>query len=125
MEWVRFQFAAYEVSCRVRIGSVEILRASTARFTPGQDLDSRVTLTRMISAIQPEPGYEIRVPRLAALIGARKLGRVSSVRRLSHPRFAESEVWASLRDDVRRGVGVTIIEKASVALVVPSANRQS
>jgi hypothetical protein len=76
---VRFQFAAYGVSCRVRIGSVEILRASAARFTPGQDHDSRIKLTRMISAIQPEPGYEIRVPRLASLIRARKLGRVRTV----------------------------------------------
>src|SRR4051794_18632250 len=36
---------AYGVSCRVRIGSVEILRASEARFTPGQDLDEHVGMT--------------------------------------------------------------------------------
>jgi len=41
---VRFQ-KAYGVSCRVRIGSVEILRAAEARFTPGHVHDWHVKLT--------------------------------------------------------------------------------
>jgi hypothetical protein len=77
VEWVRFQVAAYGVSCRVRIGSVEILRANEARFTPGQDLDSRVRRdTHDLSRLAREPDDEIRVPRLVFLIRASKLGRV-------------------------------------------------
>src|SRR4051812_9228053 len=41
---------------------------------------------------------------------------------LSRLSFAESEDRAPLRDDVRRGVGVTNMQRAPVVLVVPSAN---